>query len=421
MKRITFVLIATMVVVLSCKKDGMDDVPMEQFTLTIENVFEPKSFFDAGTTDGIPPGGSFSFTFNAGKGHYLSFATMLAQSNDLFYAFQEKGIALYDGSGNAVTGNVTDKVYLWDAGTEVNEEPGTGPNQAPRQSGPDTGEDEDGNVKLISDVNDGFMYPVVSGVIKVMISHDGGTEFTVTIYNMSDMASLTSPLAPGVWVVHANDVQLFTEGQPSSEGLEKLAEDGNNSTLGDFLKMNAGLVSPFAPGVYAVYHGMNPIFIPGEEASEALEALAEDGDVSMFDFSGKPTISAWGTFMTPVDGSGPGPVFPGQKYEVSFKASAGEVLSFATMLVQTNDVFVAPEGISLFGDGIPLSGDITGHLKLWDAKTEANEYPGAGMYQAPRQPGPNTGTDETGTVEVVNDGYTYPDLSNMIRVTISSN
>lgn len=421
MKRMTVFLVATIVALSACKKHGMDDMPMQDFTVTIENVFEHKSFFDAGTTDGIPPGGMYTFTFNAGKGHYLSFATMLAQSNDLFYAFQDMGLALYDGSGNPVTGDVTDKVYLWDAGTEVNEEPGSGPNQAPRQSGPDTGTDENGSVWMISDVNDGYTYPAVSEIIKVMIEHNGGTEFTVTIYNKSDMTSLTGPLAPGVWVVHSNAVQLFTEGEAASDGLEKLAEDGNNTALGDFLKMNAGLVSPFAPGVYAVYHGMNPIFKDGHEASHALEALAEDGSPAGFDFSSEPTVSEWGTFMMPVTGSGPAPIFPGEKYEFTVEGAVGEKISFATMLVQSNDLFVAPDGISLYQNGQPISGDITMYLELWDAGTEVNEYPGAGMNQAPRQSGPDTGDDESGTVEVVNDHYSYPGVADMIKVTISHN
>jgi hypothetical protein len=76
------------------------------------------------------------------------------------------GIELYNGT-TQVTGDVTAEIKLWDAGTEVNEKPGFGPNQAPRQSGPNTGTDENGNVML---VNDSFQYPLVSTVIKVSIT-----------------------------------------------------------------------------------------------------------------------------------------------------------------------------------------------------------------------------------------------------------
>ena len=57
---------------------------------------------------------------------------------------------------------------------------------------------------------------------------------------------------------------------------------------------------------------------------------------------------------------------------------------------------------------------------LWDAGTEVNEEPGVGLNQAPRQAGPNTGMTENGIVKMVNDGYTYPAVSEVIRVTIEA-
>ena len=62
----------------------------------------------------------------------------------------------------AVPGDVTYQIMLWDADTEVNEEPGFGLNQAPRQSAPKTGPAEKGPVRL---VNDSFSYSRVSQVI----------------------------------------------------------------------------------------------------------------------------------------------------------------------------------------------------------------------------------------------------------------
>ena len=48
--------------------------------------------------------------------------------------------------------DVTDQVLLWDAGSEANEEPGAGPNQAPRQGGANTGaKDPDNTVRLVQD------------------------------------------------------------------------------------------------------------------------------------------------------------------------------------------------------------------------------------------------------------------------------
>ena len=41
---------------------------------------------------------------------------------------------------------MTDYIHLYDAGTEIDETPGSGPNQAPRQSGPDTGPADPNNI-----------------------------------------------------------------------------------------------------------------------------------------------------------------------------------------------------------------------------------------------------------------------------------
>ncbi len=60
-------------------------------------------------------------------------------------------------------------MFLWDAGTEVHEEPGLGPNQAPRQKAPNTGPDEHGVVQRIEKAHDGFTYPAVNQVIRVTI------------------------------------------------------------------------------------------------------------------------------------------------------------------------------------------------------------------------------------------------------------
>src|SRR6516162_9260428 len=74
----------------------------------------------ASSAGDIWPGQAFEFKVTAKPGERLTIATMFAQSNDLFYA-----------RGKPIRGDVTSQILLWDAGTEVNEEPGLGPNQAP--------------------------------------------------------------------------------------------------------------------------------------------------------------------------------------------------------------------------------------------------------------------------------------------------
>jgi len=114
----------------------------------------------------ITPGKAYEFTVAASPGQRLTIAFMFGQSNDLFYAPGPKAIALFDAKGQPRTADVTSQLQLWDAGTEVNEEPGLGPNQAPRQPAPNTGTAERKPIQL---VHDRFTYPATTDVVKVTI------------------------------------------------------------------------------------------------------------------------------------------------------------------------------------------------------------------------------------------------------------
>lgn len=102
------------------------------------------------------PGKSYRFMLTAQPGDHLSFATMYVQSNDAFYAPSDSGIPLFVGD-TPISGDMTAKVMLWDSGTEVNQPPGEGADQAPRQSGPNTGASESEPIQLIS-ARDNFTY-----------------------------------------------------------------------------------------------------------------------------------------------------------------------------------------------------------------------------------------------------------------------
>jgi hypothetical protein len=93
----------------------------------------------------ILPGGAYEFYVMARPGMKLTVITMFGQSNDWFYA-PEKGIELFDKSGMPLSGDITSKFFLYDAGTEKDEEPGIGPNQAPRQKAPNSGAAQHGVV-----------------------------------------------------------------------------------------------------------------------------------------------------------------------------------------------------------------------------------------------------------------------------------
>lgn len=133
----------------------------------------PKQFFEFIVPDAAP-------------GDRLSFVTMFIESNDWFYSNNAQGIELFDAVGNPMSGDVTSQMGLWDAGTEVNEEPGLGMDQAPRQSRPDTGTEENAPVYAIVPPADGsdasrrqagmgndsqtWKAPDVQSVIKVTIT-----------------------------------------------------------------------------------------------------------------------------------------------------------------------------------------------------------------------------------------------------------
>lgn len=429
-------------VLMGCDDDGVAPLPTTGFTVEVENVSTVYDFPTSGTftvAEGqsepgpLLPGQAFVVELDGAPGHRLSFATMFGQSNDLFYAPGEEGIALYDDQGEPISGDVTDQVLLWDAGTEANQEPGLGEDQAPRQSGPDTGADDpNATVRLAGDEYGNL--PATSDVIRVTVTFLGEARFRLRIENVGDgMTLMTSdggshpaPVSPGVWVVHGGSAPLFAAGEADrGEGLERIAEDGNPADLAASVAERTGLTSPLSPGVFAVHTEGEILFMAGEpDRGEGLESLAENGDPSVLAASlgGAAGISESGAFTVRVGGSDAGPILPGQSFRFSFEAREGDRLSLATMLGQSNDIFLAfgEDGLALFdADGNAVSGDVTVEVALWDAGTEVNQAPGFGPDQAPRQTAPDTGADEGGVVGVVDDGFTYPPALEIIRVTIT--
>ncbi|MGF1595526.1 MAG: spondin domain-containing protein [Acidimicrobiales bacterium] len=363
-------------------------------TVTIENIADfaitDSGVFDTpvGAVEPGPalPGDAYEFSFHASPGQRLSFATMFVQTNDWFFAPNPDGVELFDGDGTPISGDITDQVLTFDAGTEIDQPVGTGADQAPRQSGPDTGDaDPDTSVREVPSA-------VASEYVAVVITPGDDGRFDVRIENASGMQMAPSPIAPGVYAVHSPEVALFELGAPDAgHGLEALAEDGTAGPFAEYLSGLTGTPTPIAPGAWAV-HGPDVALyeLGAPDAGAGHEGVAEDGDPAALaeTLAGLAGVDASGVFNTPDGATEPGPVLPGDSYTFEVPLVDGR-LSFSTMFVQSNDwVFATPaEGLDLDD----LEGDITDRLLVVDIGTEVDQVPGFGLDQAPRQAGPDTG------------------------------
>ena len=119
----------------------------------------------------IGPGGAYEFSFTASPDMNFSMTMMFGQSNDLFYAPDANGIALFDSKGKPLGGDVTSQLILWDAGTEVDQELGIGPDQGPRQKAPNTGAAQNGVVTKAKNV---VFYTKNAELFRVTITPEAG-------------------------------------------------------------------------------------------------------------------------------------------------------------------------------------------------------------------------------------------------------
>ena len=409
--------------------------------MTIHNVSVEHDFFHSGVF-AVPsgaagpgpllPGQAYEFEFAAAPGMKLSFATMFLQSNDFFYAPDEAGVALYDAGGQPLSGDVSDRIMLWDAGTEADQEPGLGMDQALRQVAGNTGEaDPDRSVRPAADTFNNL--PAVKDVIALTLVSLGAGRFRLHMENVSTESAISTSdgraqpavLAPGVWVVHTDDGPIFTSGEAErSEGFEAVVEDGAAAEFGDILSRRTGLTSPIGAGIAAV-HGLGDrqvLFLEGSaDLGMGLESLAEDGNPVALARALAITLGTHRVITLSAEAGPADPDFllPGESHSFSFFDRGGR-LSLAMMLAESNDLILATgeDGIDLIEASRRIDGDATYAIGLWDAGTEVNEFPGAGPNQPLRQSRPDTGDNEGGLVRLVDDGYENPQVRDLIKVTV---
>lgn len=429
--------------------DPEDPIESATFKLRIENV-APWTVLKSGTqatkvdgsTGGAGPGAAFEIKFTAGKNQRFSFATMLGQSNDWFFSPGPDGLALYNEDGNPISGDITNQVYLYDAGTEIDQEPGVGDAVGPRQPSPDFGApDPDNTVRRLGQIvtlTDGrtFTLPAISQMVRVTLTPGANREFTLRIENVSNAQTLQTSagtsgigVSPVAWALHVRPNALFEAGTPDrGHGLEQIAEAGRVAMLGETLHTLSGAATPLSPGVFAVHLDPEPLYALGlPDQGLGLSWLAEDGNSAPLFESIKTNarsmaLSQIGTYDIPVDGVQMAPARPGEAFEIIVTGSPGDHVSFASMFGMSNDWFFAtrPEGIALFDEnGQPNRGDVSAAIALYDAGTEIDQELAIGADTGPQQNGPNTGAaDPINLVREVPTTIHAAPASTHLRVTL---
>lgn len=396
-KSLLTVSLAALALFTSCSTDDeittIAEQPVETktFRLTLKNAINYLSVEKIGSAPLTSTGQTFSTTFKAPQGTYLSFANMFAQSNDWFFAPSNRGIKLWDGS-TPLTGDISDRLIVWDAGTEEDEAFLTDfPNTmwtAPRQASPNSGPADDDNTVRNTGRN-------IRQYLTARLDYNmAAREFTLVI-TKANRESLHNPgfITPGILVVHTQDNALFTTGAPvRNNGLESLVEDGTPQAIYDWFTETgstgaplrlASAISVFSPGVAYVHNGeQSPLFTNNQPiiANSGLRELAEDGnaDAAYNYLSGLPGVSV---------ARSNNPVAPGESVSFELQARPGQRLNFATMLVASNDWFISNNqaGIELFNaDGTAKTSFDINKNYLYDSGTELDQEVGLGNGQPMR-------------------------------------
>jgi len=417
------------------------------FGVRIENV-APWTVLKSGlastklvaTPGPLGAGEAYDITFTAGRNQRFSFAAMLGESNDWFFGPGPDGIALYDAQNNPISGDVTAQIELWDAGTEIDQEPAVGDATGPRQSAPDFGAaDPDPTVRLIPvtvplTAGGTFTRPAIAQMIRVTVTPGANRQFTVRVQNVSTTATLVTSLgsrevhiSPVTWALHGAPGPIFTTGVADrGQGLELIAESGRGANLATVLGVLSGTPTPISPLVWATHRGTTPIYTLGAaDLGLGLERLSENGDPTSLAAAmttDRTGLVASGILNTPVGAAMPGAARPGSAFAADLTALPGDRLSFATMFGMSNDWFFAtdPDGIELFNaDGEPMSGDVTHMVGIYDVGTELDEELAIGPNTGPQQLAPDSGpADPIRQVRLVGSRYPFP-ASTHLRVTLT--
>lgn len=166
-------------------------------------------------------------------------------------------------------------------------------------------------------------------------------------------------------------------------GILAVPAQAQNGRLFEVSITNVTLGQVFSPPLVVTHRNSVSLFEPGEPALPELGILAEGGDAVPLQQLAEGLAAVNDTAI------GAGPVPPGQTMKIRVRARPGaEVISVASMLVNTNDTFFALDNADL-----PRRGMVKYYAPGYDAGTEDNDELCANI------PGPACGGEGTSAGE----------------------
>lgn len=363
-------------------EDG-DSGPLDSWLTGLADV-EDQGVVAGATGNTIAPGETVEFEITpTASTSLLSVASMVMETNDAFLS-TGAGIPLFEGDmprdNEDIEEDIRAHLTPWDAGTEANEVPGVGLTQGARQAAPGDGAPElvAPTVHRYADVTNDLAGALLGGFVSVDVQLIGSS-FHISLTNTSTGTAFPGMLSPVFWVLHDDTFLLFDTGVMATPGLESLAEDGDPTGL----------------------------------------------------LGGVMGVGSTGVTDTPLLAGLPGPLMPGDTYELVLDPTAQDrFVSIATMVMPSNDTFAgfAPGGIALLDDqGNPrapeaVEADIVAQLRAWDAGTEGNQAGAAGRDMAPQQAGDDVGASEgSDLVRQAGDDerWSLPEAHQLVRVIVA--
>ncbi len=336
-------------------------------------ILNPEGFPGAPIFD---PGLSSYETFDLDptSNQYFSYGAMILPSNDAFVANgNPTEHQLFDDSGEFL-GPISFVVYgsaVLDAGTEANTEMDAA---FLNQSAPNTGESTAGVVMAHPGFNGSAGNPAATPINILGATVPPGTTIDPVL------GDFTQGLFP----------------------IMRITIQNSKTPVRVSIKNQAPAGGVYLTPVWLGYHdGSFDTFNTGETASQGIERMAEDGDFAALAADFEASAAGTDQVVLNPEGFAGAPLFdPGfsSTEMVYLDASNNRYLSYAAMVLPSNDAFIAndnPMAYPIFDENGEFAGPVRVKVygnQVWDAGTEANTESNAAFFD---QAAPDTGDSTT--------------------------